>query len=546
VKLDAIGTIEWQKALGGSAFDELLCIRQTSDGGYIGTGRSRSTNGDVTGNHGNEDYWIVKLDAIGNISWQKCFGGSSADYGSEIQQTTDGGYIVAGFTLSNNGDVSGNHGLYDCWVIKLDGSGNISWQKCFGGSNNDTGYGIFQSSDGGYVVCGYSQSVDGDVQGGYSGRTAWIFKLDNSGTLVWQKTYGSRVSPFAEEEFFDIQQTSDSGYILAGRCEIDGSVVSGTHGDNDFWVMKIDGSGDMVWQKPLGGTGNDRAYSIKQTADGGYVVCGVTNSIDFDVIGNHGMDDAWVVKLSGTGMVEWQKCLGGTAGEGGLDIQQTTDGGFVIMSSADSNNDGDVGPNHGASDYWVVKLNAATVPVLLSQFQAALIGKSVLCKWQTEQEINSSHFEIERSTNGTDFTGIGRISAIGNTQTPSCYAFIDYNPHSTQKSILYYRLKMVDLDGSFSYSSIEPVILKYEPSFTISPNPVSDHLTVSYNSPTNENASVVIRDYSGRKIFAQAISIKKGNNSILINTGVLPTGGYIMNILGQNFNHSRSFIKTNP
>ena len=171
-------TIEWQRSLGGSWHDDAYSIQQTADGGYIVAGDSYSNDGDVTGNHGGNDYWIVKLDASANITWQRALGGSNSDGALSIQQTTDGGYIVAGYSESNDGDVTGNHGgPTDYWVVKLDASGNITWQKSLGGSNNEGAFSIQQTSDGGYIVAGNSGSNDGDITGNHGDRDYWVVKL---------------------------------------------------------------------------------------------------------------------------------------------------------------------------------------------------------------------------------------------------------------------------------------------------------------------------------------------------------------------------------
>ncbi len=146
--------IQWQKCFGGSSHDEPFSIHQTTDGGYIVAGYTDSNDVDVSGNHGDTDFWLVKLNSSGSIQWQKCLGGSYWDMAYSIQQTSDGGYIVAGYTISNDGDVSGNHGGYDFWLVKLNSSGDIQWQKCLGGSTNDEAHSIQQTTDGGYIVAG--------------------------------------------------------------------------------------------------------------------------------------------------------------------------------------------------------------------------------------------------------------------------------------------------------------------------------------------------------------------------------------------------------
>ncbi len=288
--------IEWQKALGGSSSDVASSIQQTADGGYIVAGYSYSNDGDVTGNHGQNDYWIVKLDGNGNTQWQKALGGSSGDEAQSIQQTADGGYIVAGLSWSNSGDVIGNHGISDYWVVKLDGNGNIQWQKALGGSGYDKATSIQQTADGGYIVVGETYSNDGDVTGYHGGGDYWVMKLDDSGNIQWQKSLGGSNLDVATS----IQQTADEGYIVAGYSYSNDGDVSGNHGDGDFWVVKLAGNGNIQWQKVLGGSYLDKAYSIQQTADGEYIVAGESLSTDGDVTGNHGSLDYWVVKLADT------------------------------------------------------------------------------------------------------------------------------------------------------------------------------------------------------------------------------------------------------
>ncbi|MDR0647870.1 MAG: InlB B-repeat-containing protein [Synergistaceae bacterium] len=354
-KLDAGGNIVWQKSLGGSNSDAAYAIQQTSDGGYIVAGISQSNDGDVSGNHGSNDYWVVKLDAGGNIVWQKSLGGSNGDIAYSIQQTSDGGYIVAGMSFSNNGDITGHHGIRDCWVVKLDTGGTIEWEKSLGGSGYDDAHSIQQTSDGGYIVAGISDSNDGDVTGNHGNWDYWIVKLNAGGTIVWQKSLGGSGNDLA----YAIDQTGDGGYVIAGQSESTDGDVSGNHGDMDYWVVRLDASGNIQWQKSLGGSDNDQAHSIRQTSDGGYIVAGYSQSTDGDVSGNHGDTDYWVVKLDASGNTQWQKSLGGSDSEMTQSIQQTGDGGYIVAGSSNSI-DGDVIGNHGDHDYWIVKLYSDT------------------------------------------------------------------------------------------------------------------------------------------------------------------------------------------
>jgi len=355
VKLNEKGELEWQKCLGGSDDDWAYSIQQTKDGGYIIASWTKSNDGNVSGNHGGWDYWIVKLNEKGELEWQKCLGGSDDDMAYSIQQTSDGGYIVAGRTESNDGDVSGNHGGWDYWIVKLNEKGELEWQKCLGGSDDDMALSIQQTSDRGYIVAGETKSNDGDVSGfhgGYGGGDSWIVKLNEKGELQWQKCLGGSIGEIAHS----IQQTSDEGYIVAGETWSHDGDVSGCHSAGDYWwIVKLNNKGELEWQKCLGGLHFDVAQSIQQTSDEGYIVAGYTQSNDGDISGNHGSWDYWIVKLNYNGELEWQKCLGGSDEDKAHCIQQTSDGGYIVAGFTESN-DGDVSGNHGYADYWIVKL----------------------------------------------------------------------------------------------------------------------------------------------------------------------------------------------
>jgi hypothetical protein len=370
VKLKKNGDIQWQKSLGGSFGDGASSVQQTIDSGYIVAGDSYSKDGDVSGHHGSHrssDYWIVKLTKNGDIQWQKSLGGSSDDEATSIRQTTDSGYIVAGYSYSSDGDVSSNRGKSDYWIVKLTKNGDIQWQKSLGGNGYDNANSIQQTTDGGYIVAGVSFSNDGDVSrhhGSIGSADYWIVKLTKNGDIQWQKSLGGSADDWATS----IQQTTDSGYIVAGWSSSNNGDVSshhgssGNHGTTDYWIVKLTKNGDIRWQKSLGGSGNDYANSIQQTTDGGYIVAGYSYSNDGDVSNNHGDYDYWIVKLKKNGDIQWQKSLGGSGYDIATSIQQTTDSGYIVAGSSGSNDD-KVSGNHGAWDYWIVKLSKDSLPV---------------------------------------------------------------------------------------------------------------------------------------------------------------------------------------
>ena len=355
--------IRWAKSYGGSSYESASCIQQTSDGGYIVVGSANSSDGDVSGHHGNtysyQDWWVIKTDDTGTIIWEKCFGGTGAEKATSVQQTNDGGYIVAGGSFSLDGDVIGNHGgPQDFWILKLDGNGIIQWQKTLGGSGNEYANFIQNTPDGGYIVTGNSSSNDGDVTGHHNGTTnydIWVVKLNVLGSLQWGKSLGGTEN----EEVFSIQNTNDGGYIIGGASySLDGD-VSSNDGGWDCWIVKLDNSGSIQWQKSLGGSSWEYIHSIEQTTDGGYIAAGSSSSNDGDVIGNHGANDYWVVKFDSSGILLWQKCFGGSGNDYASTIRQTSDGGYIVSGGTDSN-DGDLADDYRGNSLvynWILKLD---------------------------------------------------------------------------------------------------------------------------------------------------------------------------------------------
>jgi hypothetical protein len=352
-KLDYYGNLQWQRCLGGSEIDVAFSVKQTVDGGYVVACQTYSNDKDVTDNYGDSDYWIVKLDADGNIEWQKCIGGSSIELANDIIQTQDFGYVIAGYTRSNDEDVSGYTDGGDAWIVKLDNSGNLVWQKCLGGSNFDELSSIQDTQDGGFITAGNTLSDDGDVSGYHDYYDAWVVKIDGAANIQWQRCLGGTKIDIFES----IQETQDGGFIAAGHTVSTDGDIEGSHGNYEAWIVKLDKAGNIQWQKCLGGSSIEEANSIQQTEDGGYIVAGKTGSVDGDVSGVNGWMDYWIVKLDEAGNIQWQKCLGGDNKEEAFSIYQTSDNGYVVAGVSPSNN-GDVSGNHGIEDAWIVKIAA--------------------------------------------------------------------------------------------------------------------------------------------------------------------------------------------
>lgn len=390
VKLNSARQITWQKSLGGENDDIPDAVKQTSDGGYIVVGKTRSKSGDVTGTKGGSvDVWIVKLTSSGQVSWKRCYGGTNDEGGTAVIQTSDGGYVFSAYVYSKDGDVVGAHKYTtDMWVVKLDGAGNIGWQKCLGGIGADSGEDIKETSDGGFIVVGASQTIDGDVTTNNGGIDLWVVKLSGDGQLNWQKSFGGS----GNENATGVYQTADGGYVVVGESTSNDGDVSGNHGDWDAWVLKLNGSGGLIWQKSLGGSGIERMESVLQTADGGYVLGGFTASEDGNITLNHGRSDAWLVKLNDSGAISWQKTYGGPGDENFMSIYQSSDGGLIAVGCANSQNNGDVSGVHGYySDLWIVKLSSQAISIASINKQSFCNGDSISVNFNIQGSYNSGN-----------------------------------------------------------------------------------------------------------------------------------------------------------
>ena len=349
VKTNASGGIQWQKTYGGSGYDEAHCIKQTRDGGYIVVGLTASSDGDINTFRGYCDFWVIKINQAGIIEWQKTYGGFDYDAATSVVITPDGAYVIAGKSRSTDGDVTGNHGGTDFWLIKIGSSGILQWQKSFGGTEDDWANTVVQTVNGGFMLAGFTSSGNGDVTGFHGMSDFWLVKTDASGTMEWEKTYGGSSS----EEVKCIQQTTDNGYVFTGwSYSVDGD-KTGYRGGGDYWVVKTDQSGTIQWQKTFGGINDDIPDCVQQTTDGGYLVCGWGDGNGGDITGNHGYGDCWVVKTDYAGKLIWQKSYGGTNGDGANHIQQTSNGGLIIFGSSESP-DGDLTKNRGRFDNWLI------------------------------------------------------------------------------------------------------------------------------------------------------------------------------------------------
>ncbi len=346
-------TIEWQRCYGGSGFDQPFTTERTMDGGFISAGFSNSTDGDVTGNKGNYDWWIVKADKDGNIQWQRTYGGNNYDKCRAIMQNDDGTYMAFGSAHSGNGDVPSNAGEADFWLLKLDSVGNILQNQVWGGSQEEGGRGIIRTADRGWMLVGWAASNDGDIVGNNGTKDAWLCKLDSNGVEEWSRCYGGSL----EDRARYVVQLPDGGYVFGGNAKSSDGDLSINQGGEDFWIAKVDALGNLLWNTPMGSSGDDRIYYVAADWDGGFIGIGRNSANDGDVTDNHGMEDLWIVKVDSLGNPVWNKSLGGSNDDGGFRIESTADHGYFIAGMTKST-DGDSPGNYGVSDYWFIKLDS--------------------------------------------------------------------------------------------------------------------------------------------------------------------------------------------
>jgi hypothetical protein len=311
IKTDASGNKLWEKTFGGIRDDRGHSVQQTSDGGFILLGWTESFDAREA------DVWLIKTDASGNIEWDRTFGGSDRDKGSSVQQTSDGGFILVGYTESFGA------GWADVWLIKTDADGNKLWDRTFGGSGLDSGSSVQQTSDGGFILVGYTTSF------GAGGFDVWLIKTDADGNKLWEKTFGGSGRDWGSS----VQQTSDGGFILVGYTT--------SFGAGDVWLIKTDANGNKQWDRTFGGSDWDEGWSVQQTSDGGFIIVGWTWSF--------GAGDVWLIKTDANGNKQWDRTFGGSDWDWGFSVQQTSDGGFIIVGATRS---------FGAGDYDVLLIKS--------------------------------------------------------------------------------------------------------------------------------------------------------------------------------------------
>ncbi|QMU31040.1 hypothetical protein [Adhaeribacter radiodurans] len=359
-------TSQWNMRYGGSGQDNFTTVIKTKDGGYLSGGYTNSNkSGDKTqASQGKQDYWIVKSDKNGKKEWDQRYGGSGEDYLNSIISTSDGGYLLAGSSLSDkSGDKSQtSQGDRDYWIVKIDAQGTKQWDKRYGGSDYDELKQVIQLPSGRYLLAGTSSSpASGDKRpGSQGGQDYWVLKISATGEKIWDKRYGGS----GEDVLEGLAPTLDGGLLLGGTSTsgVSGDKTQASRGNSDFWLVRIDGDGNLLWDKRYGGSGEDQLLALGSTgtSSGNFFVAGTSTSGkggDKTQAGQGGKD-YWFLKLNSKGGKLWDKVYGGSQDEELRSVILTQEGGYLLGGSSTSNKSGDkTEASQGKKDYWLVKTN---------------------------------------------------------------------------------------------------------------------------------------------------------------------------------------------
>ena len=312
VKTDANGNIQWNQTYGGTGRDEAQSVIQTSDEGYALVGYTFSFG---TGNY---DFWLIKTDVNGTMQWNKTFGGPATDIAYSLVETSDGDLVLAGQTISIGAESS------DFWIIKTDMFGNLQWDKKFGGSSTEEAYSVIETIDGGFMIAGFTNSF------GSGNYDYWLVKTDSNGQMQWNQTYGGP----SWDEARSVIQLNDGGYAIAGMTASFGA------GSNDFWLLKTDVDGNIEWNQTYGTESYEKAYSLVESSDGGFALAGYVSYSVFE-------NDFLLVKTDELGNMQLNKTYGGEDWQIAYSLVQTSDGGYALA--------GETLPSIGTVDFWLIK-----------------------------------------------------------------------------------------------------------------------------------------------------------------------------------------------
>ncbi|PQB05634.1 hypothetical protein [Aureitalea marina] len=357
---DFEGTLDLVITLGGSGEDEAVDLATTSDGGIVVAGNTNSTDGDLSGRTGNDrDYWVIKLNVSGEIVWSKTYGGQQDDRLASISATLDGGFVLSGYSRSSDGDVSGNEGFHDFWILKIDANGNPQWDQNFGYTGSDQAFQVIQTSDGGYMAAGFLD-VDASDGEGNDNRAVqhgvgdyWIVKMDSQGEWIWRRYFGGTNNDRAR----DILQLQDGSFLVIGSSESDDFDITDDKGSYDMWVVKVSPVGDKIWTRSFGGSQIDMGYTAIEHQNGEITLVGDSRSSDGDLQSNMGNADAWLVRIDSNGDILDQQSYGGEQFDTFNSVYPFEEDKLLLCGSTRSTT-GDISQNSGENDSWIAIIDS--------------------------------------------------------------------------------------------------------------------------------------------------------------------------------------------
>lgn len=534
--------LQWNHAYGGFGEDNGYSILQTEDNGYVFTGSAygynpNELNGDVVGFNGNEDVFTVKTSNDGKIEWTKCYGGSNVDDGYAIKQTFDGGYILCGSTQSNDGDISSNRGASDVWLIKIDNEGEIEWERCYGGSKYDMGYSIQITPDSGYVFCGHTQSDNGDVHSSYDKINAWVVRTDRNGDTLWTRCLGGNGDDWATA----ITVTHDSCFLVAGYSD-----SFNKNGSMDGWFFKLNWSGKLLFSASYGGDSEDKFNSVECTPDSGILLGGYSWSDNGHLPNNFGFSDLWVVKLSRNYKVVWSKNYGGESHERFGNIKVWNDSTYFLYGTTYSST-GMVHGFKGCEDAYLLGLKpdgdtlwtscyGGTSYEFVQSASATSDGQMVMVgsTQSTDGDVIGHHFN-----GGNNDFWVFKISAVNQDRFTIC------SGDSIQIGGIWHNKEGVYTDTLRTCSGLDSLVNKYvivkECLTSVSENKPKKGINIYPNPVTNnliiessETNYYVLYDLNGRIVL-------EGKSSI-IDVSALVRGVYFLYI-NSNLPVMRKIIK---
>ena len=350
-------TVAWQQAYGGTDSDKAVKIIKTTDGNLVVAGHYKSTDGDFSANYGNYDIFVMKTDMSGTMIWRTVLGGTNVDYVTDIIETGNGDFILTGNSKSNDNDITGNHGNYDALVVKLDNSGTIVWQKSFGGSTTDKATSVVEMSNGNFIVLAYTKSTDGDVSASLGAYDVWLLKLDGSGNIVAQNSIGGS----SDDKSHKIYVANNGKFMVTAYSKSGDGDVGHNEGNYDFWIVQINDDLSIAWSYTFGGSGIEKEPVLVDNSGTveNYILAGTSSSNDGDITNAKGSFDMCLINFDATGNIIWQNNIGGSDADFPTDIQRlenTFCGCFVVMGYSNSE-DVDFPTNYDAYDAQVVTID---------------------------------------------------------------------------------------------------------------------------------------------------------------------------------------------